>query len=138
MRMHPRLAVFLLAYAYAVSPADPSYTDTTWTSGAGKWTDAARWSHGLPDPLRRAAVRGGSTVVIPPGTYLAGDLEVGTHAGDRARVEVDGGQLILRQDSLFVGEDGDGEGTFVLKRGAMHCVMDVFRRGGDGEHPSRQ
>ena len=43
-----------------------------------------------------------------------------------ARVEVDGGQLILMQDSLRVGEETAGEGRFVLKDGAMHCFMDVY------------
>jgi hypothetical protein len=64
--------------------------------------------------------------MIPPGTYLAADLEIGFNSGDHARVEVDGGQLILMQDSLRVGEYTGGEGEFDLKDGAMHCVMDVF------------
>jgi len=37
-----------------------------------------------------------------------------------------GGQLILMQDSLRVGEYTHGEGEFDLEAGAMHCVMDIF------------
>ena len=100
--------------------------ETAWRSGSGLWTDDGHWSHGLPTPFQFVAVGGDSRVVVPEGTYLAGDLEVGLRKSDRARVEVDGGQLILMQDSLRVGEYTGGEGVFVLKRGAMHCVMDVF------------
>jgi pectate lyase len=99
---------------------------TEWKSVSGKWTDTTHWSYGLPNAFERAIVRGNSTVIIPSGTYLAGDLEIGFNAGDDARVEVDGGQLILMQDSLRVGEYSGGQGEFVLKDGAMHCVMDVF------------
>jgi hypothetical protein len=99
---------------------------TEWTTGSGNWTEAARWSQGLPNPYNRVEVHGNSAVMIPPGTNSAADLEIGLNSGDRARVEVDGGQLILTQDSLRVGEYTGGEGEFDLKDGAMHCVMDVF------------
>jgi hypothetical protein len=109
-----------------------SHNYTKWMSGSGNWTNATRWSHGLPTAMQRAQVDGNSSVLVSPGTYLAGDLEVGFNANDRARVEVDGGQLVLMQDSLRVGEYSGGEGEFVLKDGAMHCVMDVFVGGTDG------
>jgi pectate lyase len=100
--------------------------NTKWVSGFGNWTETARWSHGLPTPYKRVEVHGNSTVIVPSGTYLAADLEIGFNSGDQARVEVDGGHLILMQDSLRVGEYTGGEGEFDLKDGAMHCVMDVF------------
>ena len=99
---------------------------TEWKAGAGAWSDAARWSGGSPTALLSASIGGTSTVTVPAGTWLAGDLRLGTNAGDRARVEVDGGQLVLFQDSLTVGEYSGGEAEFVLKRGAMHSFMDVF------------
>jgi hypothetical protein len=34
--------------------------------------------------------------------------------------------VVLVNDSLFVGEDGGGQGEFVLNSGALHSVMDVF------------
>jgi len=105
---------------------DTSASPTRWLSGSGNWTDTARWSQGLPDPYRPVEIHGKSEVFIPPGIYLAADLEIGLASGDRARVEVDGGQLILMQDSLRVGEYTGGDGEFDLKDGAMHCVMDVF------------
>ena len=104
--------------------ADKDYTE--WTAGAGNWTDASRWSDGLPSPFLRAEVHGTSTVVIPSGTYVAGDLEVGMKKGDRARVELDGGQLVLLQDSLRIGELTDGEGEFDMKDGAVHCFVDMY------------
>jgi hypothetical protein len=115
------LFVTLLAAGPALAQ-DP----TTWRAGSGAWNDAERWTAGLPNPFASADVGGNSQVTVPPGTWVAGDLRIGTHAGDRARVEVDGGSVILVQDSLFVGEESGGQGEFVLNSGALHSVMDVF------------
>jgi hypothetical protein len=106
--------------------AETSDDQTKWMSGLGSWTETARWSQGLPTPYKQAEVHGISAVSIPLGTYLAADLEIGFDSGDHSQVEVDGGQLILMQDSLRVGEYTGGEGEFDLKAGALHCVMDVF------------
>lgn len=113
-------------FALGTEAAEPPRDFTAWASGSGNWTNAAHWSDGLPDPFRRVEIHGDSTVIVPPGTCLVGDLEIGFNAGDRSRVEVDGGQLIVMQDSLRVGELTGGEGEFVLKQGALHDVMDVF------------
>lgn len=107
-----------------VAKADKDFTQ--WVSGSGSWTNGVRWSDGLPNPYLRTEVHGSSDVVIPAGTFIAGDLEVGLNTGDRTRVEVDGGKLVLMQDSLRVGEYTGSDGEFVLKDGAMHCFMDVF------------
>jgi len=115
-----------LVNAVVASAETTARSSDKWVSGSGNWTETARWSHGLPTPYVPAEIHGNSAVMIPPGTYLAADLEIGFDSGDRARVEVDGGQLILMQDSLRVGEYSGGEGEFDLKDGAMHCVMDVF------------
>ena len=116
----------LTAFSFKAGAAEPYRDCTEWKSGSGSWTDAEHWSDSLPDPFRRVEIHGNSKVTVPPGTYLVGDLEIGFNAGDRARVEVDGGQLIVAQDSLRVGELTGGEGEFVLKQGALHDVMDVF------------
>jgi hypothetical protein len=71
-------------------------------------------------------VGGSQSIRLSSGTILAGDLKVGLNTGDNSRVEVDGAQLVLMQDSLRVGEYTGSQGEFVLKQGAMHCVMDVF------------
>jgi hypothetical protein len=115
-----------------VPAAEATGVSTKWISGSGRWTDAADWSDGLPDPFERVQIHGNSVVAVPPGIWLAGDLEVGFDRGDHARVEVDGGELIVMQDSLRVGELTGGEGEFVLKSGALHDVMDVFVGGTDG------
>lgn len=99
---------------------------TVWSTGNGAWNDAARWSLGIPDPFADADVRGASQVTVPTGTFVAGDLRIGTHKGDQARVEVNGGALVLVNDSLFVGEDSGGRGEFVLNSGGIYSVMDVF------------
>ena len=112
--------------ASGAETANPAKDYTKWTSGSGNWTEVGRWSQGLPNPCVRVEVHGTNTVTVPPGTYLAADLEIGFNSGDHACVEVNGGQLILLQDSLRVGEYTGGEGEFVLKEGAMHCVMDAF------------
>jgi hypothetical protein len=121
------LAVFFGLQVADLSAAEipPASDFTSWARGSGNWSDAARWSNGLPDAFHRAEVHGASTVVVPRGAYIVGDLEIGLAPRDRARVEVDGGQLILMQDSLRIGEETNSEGEFDLKSGAMHCFMDV-------------
>ncbi|HTP33755.1 MAG TPA: hypothetical protein VMJ75_16365 [Candidatus Acidoferrales bacterium] len=99
---------------------------TVWQTGSGTWNDAARWTAGLPNPLTSAVVKGNSQVTVPSGTWVAGDLKIGIHEGDRSRVEVNGGTIILVNDSLFVGENSGGQGEFVLNSGAIYSVMDVF------------
>jgi pectate lyase len=121
-----RNIILLSICALAEPTSQPSHDYTQWTGGSGPWSDAKHWSDGLPSPMERAVVGGNGSVVIPFGVYLAGDLEIGFAVGDHSRVEVDGGQLILMQDSLRIGEYSGGEAEFVLKNGAMHCVMDVF------------
>jgi len=122
----------LMAILLKISPAESAQDYTEWKSGSGSWNDAAHWSDGLPDPFRRVEIHGETTVTVPAGTYLVGDLEVGFNHGDHARVEVNGGRVIVMQDSLRVGELTGGEGEFVLKQGALHDVMDVFVGGTDG------
>src|SRR5204862_765807 len=95
-------------------------------SGEGKWTEASRWSDGLPNGFQRTEVHGHSTLTIPPGVYVIGDLEIGLKGGDQARVEANGAQLILMQDSLRIGELSGGEAEFVLNDGAVHCPVDLY------------
>ncbi len=99
---------------------------TAWTSGFGVWTNAANWSAGMPNPYQRTEIHGNSSIIIPAGTFVIGDLEIALESADHARVEVDGGNLVLMQDSLRIGEYSGSEGKFILKNGAMHCFMDVF------------
>lgn len=107
--------------------ADGAAPDSTvWQGGDGAWAEAARWSGGVPSSMQGAVIHGQETVVIAEGTQVVGDLKVGFAAGDRSRVVVRGGELVLVQDSLRVGEYSGGEGEFVLERGAVHCAMDVF------------
>jgi hypothetical protein len=108
---------------------DPSSTDascTAWTSGSGYWNETNRWSAGLPGAFQRAEIHGVSSVLVPSGDYVAGDLEIGLNGKDHARVEVNGGRMVLLQDSLRLGEAAGSEAEFVLKAGALHDVMDIF------------
>ena len=115
-----------LAQAGAADATHPDDRETTWTHGTGLWTDPEKWSAGLPTPFLEASVEGDSTVSIPPGSYEAALLEVGNRAGGHATIQLDGGQLLIRQDSLRIGEYTGSSGTFILNSGQMHCVMDVF------------
>jgi hypothetical protein len=115
-----------LAADLTVAAAESTPDVTVWADGSGNWNQANHWSNGLPDGYVRAEVHGNSSVTVPAGDYVIGDLEIGLNPRDRARVEVDGGQLILMQDSLRIGEETGGEGEFVLNDGAMHCFMDVY------------
>lgn len=122
----PALALLTAALALGGLLKASETTSTQWTGGVGLWTEASHWSDGLPDAYREVVVRGRSDLAVPAGDYFLGDLEVGCNRGDRARVEVDGGRLILLQDSLRLGEYSGSDAEFVLKDGALHCAMDVF------------
>ncbi|HTQ40935.1 MAG TPA: hypothetical protein VMJ32_18110 [Pirellulales bacterium] len=115
-----------LATDFSAAAAQSTPDVAIWAGGSGNWNQANLWSNGLPNGYLRAEVHGKCTVTVPAGDYVIGDLEIGLNPHDRARVEVDGGQLILMQDSLRIGEETGGEGEFVLKDGAMHCFMDVY------------
>jgi hypothetical protein len=126
------LALSLPCLEAVAAPAPGQSQDTAWTGGSGQWTNATKWSAGLPSAFNQASVSGDSSVIIPDGVYSAGRLSIGTHAGDRARVELDGGQLLVRQDSLIVGEYTGGEAAFILNSGTLESVMDVFVGGASG------
>jgi hypothetical protein len=126
-------AVYLLAVmevltviAVANGAATAGRDFAEWAGGSGSWTEARHWKNQLPNPFQRAEVHGASDVTIPAGTYLAGDLEIGLKAEDRARVTLDGGQLILMQDSVRIGELGGGEASLTMRGGALHCPLEVY------------
>jgi hypothetical protein len=120
----------LICFSVLQTPAaesnDSSRDYTEWVSGSASWTEKSFWSNAVPNAFLRTEIHGNSYIVVPEGVYVIGDLEIGLKAGDRARVEVDGGQLILMQDSLRIGELSGGEGEFVLKEGALHCPVDLY------------
>jgi len=126
------LVIFAGSWICGVRVSAQATRRTDWTGGVGQWTDSARWSGGAPTAFKEVSVRGNSSVVIPRGSYVAGRLNVGTNGGARARVELDGGELLVRQDSLIVGEYTGSEGTFVLNSGTLQSVMDVFVGGATG------
>jgi hypothetical protein len=114
------------AVAALINTSSPAAVETNLRGGSGRWTDAPSWSGGVPDKFEEASVGGSSLVAIPPGHFETAILRVGGKSGDRARVELDGGELLIRQDSLIVGEYTNSEGTFIVNDGAVHSVMDVF------------
>jgi hypothetical protein len=126
------LTYICLSMANPAMSAPTTKDYTAWTSGSGQWIDVASWSDGLPNPFQRTEVHGASTVIISPGKYIAGDLEIGLESADHARVVLDGGQLLLLQDSLRVGELSGGEGEFILKDGALHCPVDAYSGAANG------
>jgi hypothetical protein len=124
-----RLVVIIVCFLRlrASGAVDDSARDyTAWISGTGQWTEASYWSNNVPNAFLRTEIHGNSSVSVPAGIYVIGDLEIGLKQGDRARVEVDGGQLVLMQDSLRIGELSGGEGEFILKAGALHCPVDLY------------
>jgi hypothetical protein len=128
-----RLLLFLLT-SLLLTPitAAQSGTQTTWPKGTGRWTDATGWSGGVPTVFQEATVRGNSSVAIPHGSFTVARLNVGVNRGDHSRVELDGGALVIRQDSLVVGEYTGSDGTFVLNSGSLEDAMDVFVGGATG------
>ena len=125
-RVLPALALLTAALALGGLLKASETTSTQWTGGVGQWTEVSRWSDGLPDAYRETVVGGRSNLAIPTGNYFLSDLEVGCNRGDHVRVEVDGGRMVLLQDSLRIGEYTGSEAEFVLKDGALHSAMDVF------------
>ncbi len=128
MQVHGAIFVTLIGLSHLQAQT------TIWRNASGQWSDASHWSAALPTGFLSAEVRGTSVLSVPPGDYVAADLQIGVNSGDRSRVEVNGGRVVLVQDSLHIGEDPGGEGEFILRDGALHCVMDVFV-GGASEVP---
>src|SRR5258707_6028363 len=93
-----------LTNATLLGAAETSTGYTKWMSGSGDWNDTMRWSAGAPDAFKRVEIHGNAMVRVPTGLYPVGSLQIGLHPADHARVEVDGGRIILLQDALTVGE----------------------------------
>lgn len=127
-----RVFILLILLSAANVCAAVSSEPTQWKGGNGNWNDDAKWSAGLPTAFGEAAIGGASDVVIPPGDFTTAALRVGTQAGDRARVEVNGANLLIRQDSLIVGEFTGGVAQFVLNGGSVENTMDIFVGGATG------
>jgi hypothetical protein len=126
------LLVLISGIASPVRPAIASETYTKWMSGSGDWTNAARWSAGLPDIYKHAEVHGNSFIRVTPGSYPIANLQLGKESLDHVRFEMDGGKMILLQDPLDVGDMAGGDAEFILKDGAFHNCMDAYVGGGMG------
>jgi pectate lyase len=128
-----KLLLFLLA-SILLNPITEAQSpgQTTWPKESGRWIVTARWSGGVPTVFQEATVRGTSSVVIPHGSFAVARLDVGTNRGDHSRVELNGGKLLIRQDSLIVGEHTGSDGSFVLNSGSLEDAMDVFVGGATG------
>ena len=124
-----RTLICFLLFACCVTQAQHS---TVWNNNSGRWTTLANWSRGIPTAIHEATISGNSSVLIPSGSYTAARLDVGTRRGDRATVHLDGGQLLIRQDSLIIGEETNSQGIFILDSGTLQSVMDVFVGGATG------
>ncbi|MBI5386035.1 MAG: hypothetical protein HZA90_15275 [Verrucomicrobia bacterium] len=122
--------VFAVSTSVAALKVSAEGGYTKWMSGSGDWTDAPRWSEGLPDPYKHVEIHGTGTVRVPPGAYPIANLQIGKHCGDHTRVEVDGGKVVLVQDPLDVGDVTGSEGELILKDGALHNCVDTYVGGG--------
>lgn len=117
----------MLSGEYAT--AEPS--ESTWT-GSGVWTNSRHWSHGLPSVLSEASIRKRSLLSIPGGMFTVARLNVGIEKGDFVRASLNGFHLLVRQDSLIVGEYTGSRAEFVLDAGVLESVMDIFVGGATG------
>jgi hypothetical protein len=122
---------FLIATAILPACAAAHSQTTRWT-GTGNWTSAKHWSHGLPSVSTDASVRKDSNLTIPHGNFTVARLDVGTESGDNVRASLDGGHLLIRQDSLIVGERTGSNAEFDLNSGTLESVMDIFVGGATG------
>jgi pectate lyase len=79
-----------------------------------------------------ASIRKVSDLTIPHGNFTVARLNVGTESGDDVRASLDGGHLLIRQDSLIVGERTGSNAEFNLNSGILESVMDIFVGGATG------
>jgi pectate lyase len=128
LRDIPKARAFIIAAAISQACIASQSQTTTWT-GTGTWTDAKHWSHGLPSVSSDASIRKASDVTIPHGDFTVGRLDVGTESGGTVHASLDGGHLLIRQDSLIVGERTGSNSEFDLNSGTLESVMDIFGGG---------
>lgn len=126
------LAALVSMAATGVETSVAAEVYTKWMSGSGDWTNADRWSDGLPDPYKNIEIHGSGTVRVPPGAYPISNLQIGKNCGDHTRVEVDGGKLVLLQNPLDLGDVSGSEAELILKDGALHNCVDTYVGGGMG------
>lgn len=127
------LRIALVFTVFITASRTVAESDTTkWTFGSGNWTDTARWSQGLPNAFTGVEIQGNGSVRVPDGFYPVANLYVGLHSADHSRLEVDGGKIIVYQESMHAGELSGGEGEIILKNGAIHDYMEGYIGGGNG------
>ena len=76
--------------------------------------------------MMRATIAGQSDVVVADGRQVVGMLEVGAAKGDRAKLRINGGELVVRRDFVRVGELSGSEAVLEMDRGALHCVSVIY------------
>jgi pectate lyase len=124
----PFIFAATLLPVFQASAEEPT---STWI-GHGTWTDSQHWSHGLPSVFSDASIRKHSDLSIPHGTFTVARLNVGTENGDFVHASLNGGHLLIRQDSLIVGEYTGSHAEFDLNSGELESVMDIFVGGATG------
>jgi hypothetical protein len=122
---HSKARKFLAVAAILPTCAAAQLQTTTWT-GTGNWISPKHWSHGLPSVSTDARIRRDSDITIPRGSFTVARLDVGTESGDNVRASLQGGHLLIRQDSLIVGERSGSSAEFDLNSGILESVMDIF------------
>lgn len=117
---------WLIAVSMLLLIGDVVAGDIAWRSVSGLWSDSDRWGGKAPTVGDRAAIHGACEVTVPEGRFVVGGLEVGTDRGDRVRMRIDGGELIIRRDLFRLGETTGSDAEIVLERGACHAVSALY------------
>src|SRR5262249_51956210 len=73
-----------------------------------------------------------SVVRVSDGKYTIANLQVGKDCNDHSRLEMDGGQIILFQDPLDVGDATGSDAEVIIKAGSLHNCSDTYAGGGMG------
>ncbi|MEQ1850871.1 MAG: hypothetical protein ABMA01_04675 [Chthoniobacteraceae bacterium] len=131
-----RLMALICCIALLPIMAMAQARNTAWRDAVGDWSDAAKWSTGLPDGLARTAVAGKSEVSLKEGMAVVGGLLVGTGRGDHGRITIDGGELVVRRSFVQIGEEDGGSGEVVVNGGAFHNASATYI-GGANSVPGR-
>jgi pectate lyase len=105
--------------------------NTNWKSASGAWADAQNWSNGIPDMLSRVAIHGHSEIQLTRQAQPAGvgGAAIGTGAGDRVRLHIDGGELLSRRDFIQLAEADGSDVEVTLNDGGLHGVSAVYLGG---------
>ena len=100
----------------------PRHYDATWRKDSGDWSDPAGWIGGIPDANSSVSIPKNNRVNVSKGEFATGSLDVGTMAGDNAKITIQGGELIVRRVAMQLSQWPGSMGEVDIEGGAFECA----------------